>query len=628
MKRKFAVLTSGWSFDFVVSLIGGMESVCNENNACLFVFNCYKFVEPSGTENITSFSVFDLINFKDYDGIVITPGLFNDDEMVKKYVSKIKESHVPAVSISVPIDGLHFVQSDSRESIKELILHMINDHSVRTYGFINGPKKNFESETDLKLIRETFGTAGFDYKQSEFFLDYTDWTYNNAYEQVLKRFKHKKQMPDLIIGINHSVAMAAAKAAVQNGYTIPDDIKIIGFDDNSLATKIVPSLTTLNTNPRELGIQAIKILLENPKEITSKSISSMICKRQSCGCEKKITPEQIIYSQGYVKELDKEQRFSSQLRFLEDRFLKNNSIDELCKDLQQYFETRHYFEGPDFAILLDKEVITNISEAVTDIPLHTCYSDKMQTIANIENGKSASQYEITTTDILPPNMQKAKTGTFLILPIFNQKNIYGYYVSKNSLRLLLNKDAYNWTRNLGTIVEKYRQTSVYRRMSEQLRILSTQDSLSGLLNRSGLESYGMELFEMNNKNGMDTLIIFVDVNDMKIINDRFGHLQGDLAIKTVAEAIKCSVPEDFVCVRYGGDEFVIIGQPEDGTDYCTEIRNMLEEKTQQMTLPYMLTASLGSKVFIPYEYEKLSEAINEVDGIMYKEKLRFHKNNK
>ena len=67
---------------------------------------------------------------------------------------------------------------------------------------------------------------------------------------------------------------------------------------------------------------------------------------------------------------------------------------------------------------------------------------------------------------------------------------------------------------------------------------------------------------------------------MKHINDNFGHLHGDLAVKTVAAAVLQIVPKNWKVVRYGGDEFLVVGNSYNykGEDYCQLITECLNKK--------------------------------------------------
>ena len=114
---------------------------------------------------------------------------------------------------------------------------------------------------------------------------------------------------------------------------------------------------------------------------------------------------------------------------------------------------------------------------------------------------------------------------------------------------------------------------------------------------------------------------------MKHINDQFGHLHGDLAVKTVSAAVLETVPRNWLCIRYGGDEFLVVGNSKNynGEDYCSKIKERLAAKTSVMHLPYNLSASVGTYSVPANSNLTLEEAVENVDNIMYEQKQAFHK---
>ena len=105
---------------------------------------------------------------------------------------------------------------------------------------------------------------------------------------------------------------------------------------------------------------------------------------------------------------------------------------------------------------------------------------------------------------------------------------------------------------------------------------------------------------------------------MKTINDKFGHLHGDLAVKTIASVISSVIPKNWLAIRYGGDEFLILGNNQNykGEKYEEIISMTIKKKTSIMQLPYNLSASVGSYVVPPSSMMSLEEAIKQVDQIM------------
>ena len=124
------------------------------------------------------------------------------------------------------------------------------------------------------------------------------------------------------------------------------------------------------------------------------------------------------------------------------------------------------------------------------------------------------------------------------------------------------------------------------------------------------------------------VIIFVDINSLKAINDNFGHLHGDLAIKTVAEIIQKYFPDEWLKIRYGGDEFLLIGSNTDEeqvSQFCAAADNGLTRRGGRMKLPYELTISSGYKIIESDSGLSLDEAVSQADQIMYERKMKYYK---
>ena len=101
---------------------------------------------------------------------------------------------------------------------------------------------------------------------------------------------------------------------------------------------------------------------------------------------------------------------------------------------------------------------------------------------------------------------------------------------------------------------------------EALLERATRDSLTGLLNRgAALEALKLDMAAVRRSRGKLVLtLFFIDLDDLKMINDSIGHDGGDVAIRAVAEALRLTTRESDVIARFGGDEFIVgwLGSPD------------------------------------------------------------------
>lgn len=160
-------------------------------------------------------------------------------------------------------------------------------------------------------------------------------------------------------------------------------------------------------------------------------------------------------------------------------------------------------------------------------------------------------------------------------------------------------------------------------LNQQNNLVLT-DSLTGLNNRRGLEKYVEDLLSHHEK--VNLTLLMIDLNNFKHVNDTYGHLMGDNALQTAAQAIKnaCAMmPTKLFQCRYGGDEFVILGHelsPEDIVKMETLIRKELSQVDKKSSYPYMLAASIGVANGPCSEFSDMEHLFQIADEAMYDDK--------
>lgn len=152
------------------------------------------------------------------------------------------------------------------------------------------------------------------------------------------------------------------------------------------------------------------------------------------------------------------------------------------------------------------------------------------------------------------------------------------------------------------------------------------DSLTGLNNRLGFYNYVDHHLLRQDESGL--LIMVIDVDHFKEVNDRYGHLEGDRVLAEIADAVRsgCYHTEYnlFVC-RYGGDEFLIAGGKlgQDAIHAVKEqIHGQLDRKNASKHCPVLLSVSMGGAVGLCHNFNDVERLISVADRAMYEEKER------
>ncbi len=160
---------------------------------------------------------------------------------------------------------------------------------------------------------------------------------------------------------------------------------------------------------------------------------------------------------------------------------------------------------------------------------------------------------------------------------------------------------------------------VYVSTREQL---ISVDPLTKLNNRAEMVRFLDN--KMRNRSANKDLYLFImDIDYFKKINDKFGHIEGDTAITMAADALRNAVKKTgfFVC-RYGGDEFVIVGEAKtdfNPGEFCELINEKLNEETQKYGKEYTLHMSIGYFKHTP-EIKNIAEFVSSADKYLYKRK--------
>lgn len=157
--------------------------------------------------------------------------------------------------------------------------------------------------------------------------------------------------------------------------------------------------------------------------------------------------------------------------------------------------------------------------------------------------------------------------------------------------------------------------------------MSKSDELTQIYNRRGFLTMVQNQIIYEKNEMKRAVVIFADMNNLKIVNDQFGHEEGDYSLRLIATILKEALPNGIVG-RFGGDEFAGFGLLGEA-DKAVEIRNRIKEITRQHNdnndKPYYVSMSVGLCEFVCGKDVVLKDLMDQADVDLYLEKK--HKRN-
>lgn len=177
------------------------------------------------------------------------------------------------------------------------------------------------------------------------------------------------------------------------------------------------------------------------------------------------------------------------------------------------------------------------------------------------------------------------------------------------------------------IIEKQLNQSLIeiRENNQLLDELSKQDALTGCLNRRGFFEAARKLIRAEENEGCSAMMIFADLDSLKTINDRFGHEEGDFAIRGIAKILSSAFSGSEVIGRIGGDEFVVCVMSDESLS-APEIRSRIDDISARFNenegkyKEFYVHASVGVYPFKCTSDDEIGELLSHADALLYSQK--------
>lgn len=638
--KKIALVMDGWKRSFTYAWPAGILRRIRETgeDINLYVFRSAADWSKGKDYNVGEFNIYNLPDFKDFDGIILDLDNNRHKEVGLNLIEAVRASGKPAISISNDIDGFFFVGIDNYVAMKDMIAHLYEEHHCRKFWFIMGSSEHYENNRRAKALKDYMKEKGLDYSADVFYFESYEYQCgSHGFVQLLE--KHSGEVPDAIVCANDNIAVGVCESAAVMGYEVPRDFCVTGFDNFDKASYYMPKITTVSHTYEDIGYCCADLLIKlwNGEDVSRfhyTETESIFW--ESCGCQlnkevdvRKHIKDKIMY------ELETEE-FEDQVLFVQYELLNCESVQEMAKlipkcipimrcdavylvldDHLNDFKRQKDYYGQ---LLLDEE----------RFHIHS-YPSSMNVVFAYEDNEDKSQ-KGQTIESLFPLFEHDKSGTdFLFMPLHFKNYTVGFLVIRNAMYIMEKQYLYKVVNVLTTALENLHEKERLKYMNQVLMDMSIKDSMTGLFNRLGYQQLARRLFERKKSEKKNLLIMFVDMDRLKYINDYFGHEYGDSAIKIISSAILKHCNYDEIPIRMGGDEFLIIHDLKSEHEIEEMIADMrwdVETAAKEKELPFPLSFSIGCIKTDMNSDKNLDDYIREADVVMYEEKMRKKANRK
>ncbi|MBO4635847.1 MAG: diguanylate cyclase, partial [Clostridiales bacterium] len=507
----------------------------------------------------------------------------------------------PVVSIRSDDEGFYNIVPDNRQIVYEITRHVIEACGSNDIGFVTGRDDLKDSLERRAGFEDAMKEAGFEIREDMIF--HGNYWVDQGPQMADFFIRGDGTVPRAIICSNDYMGVALMDELTKRGFRIPEDVMLSGVDNTYPSYSHIPSLTT--------------------SEIPADTLA-----RTAVECLEKIDRGETvdIYINVPGKLIIRESTGGTFERDLYDAFASLDILQKTYYDKALAFVTL----TSDFEDALSySDAIKLALERLSDMKLfRKCYlcryrENDREVIGIYEKG------ECTVTDIgfdasllLPRKYEAKDHGVRIFLPVFYKNEVHGYAI------LELDPDAEGFfDERLEFLLMVFGQTltrlHLYEKVFEAQDVMElyVRDSLTGLYNRRGFENTVSAMFRDSDPDTLKIAVASIDMDDLKIINDRFGHAAGDEAIKAMARCINDSLSGNEFAARMGGDEFeavLILDGPGRIGQFIRSLRTAVKEVGIIPGTECNLSASIGT-CEVP-DWNSLMESMNKADKAMYIEK--------
>lgn len=627
--RSIAVMVAGIDEEYQNSILEGIIDCAKAHHANVSCFSSFSGVIANNRYDTGEYNIYELVNEKKFDAMILMTNTIGNLEERAKIIHRARASGLPVVVLDGEDDeDFYHVRINNTKAMREIVHHVIAEHDAEQICFVSGPLANPEARARYQAFLEVMEEHQLPVVENQvYFGEFRAIDGKKAVEAFMSA---GMPTPDAIICANDAMALAVVAELEKHDYCVPDDIIVTGFDNTYNARHYCPSLTTVARPLNEAGYRACEMLLHvlnHPEEKTERTITldAYPVFAESCGCCKDISKNIRQYKKSTFQLIDDCRSNILLLNRLTSELSETETIEENFNVIKNFIGE---LDCECYCICLCSEwegVFRDFyaQGAEGEYRIHG-YTKHMSAPLIWNKGEFSTVQKFNSADMFPVPLETGGNISYF-LPLHFRERCLGYYVITNSDFPIKSMLCHSLMLSISNSIENIRKLIHLNKVIHELDKLYVLDPMCGIYNRNGFIRVTDKLLKQCQAQERSVMISFIDMDGLKLINDHYGHKEGDFALQRLTSVIQECCGDDKVCARFGGDEFIIFGADSDEDDMEkleNDFRKKLSEVNSIIMKPYNIDASIGTVVANVTPDDKLFELITQADAIMYEQKKR------
>ncbi len=634
--KVIALCMGGMDSQYQSKIIDHITKKFFNTNYKVLLFQSFSNSYDNDNHNIGDFNIYNLINYDIIDAIVLDYMSIKRPQSAISIVDKAKEHGLPVIIIDGEFEGTLNITFGYSKAITVLTNHLIEEHHVTRINFMAAaPDNDISLEREL-AYKEALESHGIPFEKKRVAYGYF-WN-EPAKAEVKNYYEKYHEMPQAFVCANDSMAIGVCQALQELGFEVPQDVLVTGLDGILEAINYSPKITTVGYNFKELSnivFDTLTDYFENNTQIpTGKLIvEGEVIYSSSCGCAPINYHLDNQLKRDLYSNLDFYKIFSMSLNNLVERAAGASSLQDTIVRLQ-YHVLKMWAEKV-WVCLNDTYLNGNISYSNSDFGYTiNGYDANSNCVIYRNRDNCTSKGLFKTSNLLPDFEQELMNNTTALMfcPLNNQEKTIGYVVTTYNDDFHDNLFKYcNFLKNVVMILENSKIQNELKSTINKLENMYIRDSMTSIYNRRGFYQLVPSLVSQCLVESKYLMVISVDLDGLKPINDIYGHNEGDNAIITVAKTLNSIAINNEIVSRFGGDEYVVAGMCDNKSyaeNYVSKLNDFLNYYNENSHKPYKISASSGiycTKVEA-VENILIDDLIKYADESMYIQKQAKHYN--